>query len=72
MVARGEPKVEHIVPFDIGTPVMLHGAHGTIGKRKMAGPPECWHYEVRWETGTFGWWGHGRVAEMVKEAGDDG
>jgi hypothetical protein len=52
-------------PFEVDMVVTHHGAHGVIRQRKQdQTDPVHWRYEIRWETGTFGWWGHAKVAEM--------
>jgi hypothetical protein len=63
------PLYEVSTPFEVGTTVDLYGCPGTIRKRQQDSvSPVHWRYEVEWATGTSGWWGHAKVAEMSPQA----
>jgi hypothetical protein len=56
---------EVAVPYEVGTRLNYYGCKGYIRERKQDSvDPVHWRYEVKWRTGTFGWWGHDKVKQM--------
>jgi hypothetical protein len=53
------------IPYPVGTKVNYYGCLGYVRERKQGSVnPVHWRYEIKWRTGTFGWWGHDKVAQM--------